>query len=67
MHKIQQGSSCELKTLRKTHLHYKYTLILFSPHGLFHTQYESCLKNLNGTVFTEKPPCTLKDDLRFIT
>lgn len=46
MHKIQQGSSCELKTLRKTHLHYKYTLILFSPHGLFHTQYESCLKNL---------------------
>lgn len=42
-----------------------YAYTVFSTWTISHTIRE-LLEKFTGTVFTEKPPCTLIDDLRFI-
>lgn len=42
-----------------------YAYTVFSTWTISHTIRE-LLEKFTDTVFTEKPPCTLKDDLRFI-
>lgn len=42
-----------------------YAYTVFSTWTISHTIRE-LVEKFTGTVFTEKPQCTLKDDLRFI-